>query len=87
MASSSGVLVVPTVVFFTWFTVFGGTAIHVDMFDDGTIAEQTTADINSAFFATLDDFPFATVTSVIAIMLVVMFFVSGADANTYVLSA
>ena len=81
-----GVLVVPTVVFFTWFTVFGGTAIHVDMFQDGTIAEQTTADINSAFFATLDVFPFASVTSVIAIVLVVMFFVSGADANTYVLS-
>ncbi len=82
----SGVLVVPSIVFFTWFTVFGGTAIHVDMFQDGTIAEQTTADINSAFFATLDNFPLAGVTSVIAIILVVMFFVSGADANTYVLS-
>jgi glycine betaine transporter len=81
-----GVLVVPSVVFFTWFTVFGGTAIHVDMFQGGDIAEQTSADINSAFFATLDHFPFATVTSVVAILLVVMFFVSGADANTYVLS-
>ena len=28
----TGVLVVPSVVFFTWFTVFGCTAIHVDMF-------------------------------------------------------
>ena len=81
-----GVLVVPSVVFFTWFTVFGGTAIHVDMFEGGDIAEQTAADINSAFFATLDHFPLATVTSVVAIILVVMFFVSGADANTYVLS-
>jgi glycine betaine transporter len=81
-----GVLVVPTVVFFTWFTVFGGTAIHVDLFSDGTIAKQTAADINSAFFATLDVFPFAGVTSLVAIVLVVMFFVSGADANTYVLS-
>jgi choline/carnitine/betaine transport len=82
----TGVLVVPTVVFFTWFTVFGGSAIHVDMFEGGTIAQQTTEDINSAFFATLDYFPFAAVTSVVAIILVVMFFVSGADANTYVLS-
>ncbi|MDQ1047487.1 BCCT family transporter [Streptomyces sp. V4I2] len=81
-----GVLVVPSVVFFTWFTVFGGTAIHVDMFEGGDIAKQTAADINSAFFATLDHFPLADVTSVIAIILVVMFFVSGADANTYVLS-
>ena len=55
-----GVLVVPSVVFFTWFTVFGGTAIHVDMFEGGNIGAQTAADINSAFFATLDYFPFAT---------------------------
>lgn len=82
----TGVLVVPSIVFFTWFTVFGGTAIHIDMFQGGTIAEQTAADINSAFFATLQNFPLATVTSVVAIILVVMFFVSGADANTYVLS-
>ena len=80
-----GVLVVPSVVFFTWFTVFGGTAIHVDMFEGGNIAERTAADINSAFFATLEHFPLASVTSVIAILLVVMFFVSGADANTFVL--
>ncbi len=81
-----GVLVVPSVVFFTWFTVFGGTAIHIDMFEGGDIAERTADDINSAFFATLEHFPLATVTSAVAIMLVVMFFVSGADANTYVLS-
>ncbi|MFD9138191.1 BCCT family transporter [Streptomyces bottropensis] len=81
-----GVLVVPSVVFFTWFTVFGGTAIHIDMFEGGDIAKQTAADINSAFFATLDHYPLADVTSVVAIILVVMFFVSGADANTYVLS-
>ncbi|PWJ54327.1 choline/carnitine/betaine transport [Quadrisphaera granulorum] len=81
----SGVLVVPSVVFFTWFTVFGGSAIHVDMFQGGDIAKQTTADINSAFFAMLGYFPLSQVTSVIAIILVIMFFVSGADANTYVL--
>jgi glycine betaine transporter len=81
-----GVLVVPCVVFFTWFTVFGGTAIHVDMFDGGTIGAQTATDINSAFFATLDYFPLSEVTSFVAILLVIMFFVSGADANTYVLA-
>lgn len=81
-----GVMVVPSLVFFVWFCVFGGTAMYVDMFQDGTIAAQTTEDLNSAFFATLDHFPLATVTSAIAVFLVVMFFVSGADANTYVLS-
>jgi glycine betaine transporter len=82
----TGVLAVPSIVFFTWFSVFGGTAIHVDMFEGGDIAKKTAADINSAFFATLDHFPLATVTSAVAILLVILFFVSGADANTYVLS-
>ncbi|MFI7704086.1 BCCT family transporter [Nonomuraea sp. NPDC049480] len=80
-----GVLLVPSAVFFTWFAVFGGTAIHLDMFRGGNIAEATAKDLNSAFFATLDAFPLSQVTSVVAIILVVMFFVSGADANTYVL--
>lgn len=82
----AGVLLVPSLVFFTWFTVFGGTAIHVDMFEGGDIAKRTAEDINSAFFATLDHFPLTGLTSVVAIFLVVMFFISGADANTYVLS-
>lgn len=81
-----GVLAVPSVVFFTWFTVFGGAAIHVDMFEGGDIATRTAEDINSAFFATLEHFPLSTVTSIVAIALVVLFFISGADANTYVLS-
>ena len=82
----AGVLHVPSLVFFTWFSVFGGTAIHEDMFNGADIAKRTAEDINSAFFATLDQFPLASITSVIAIFLVVMFFISGADANTYVLS-
>lgn len=81
-----GVMVVPSVVFFTWFSVFGGTAIHVDMYEGGTIAERTAQDINSAFFATLEYFPLAGVTTAIAIFLVLLFFISGADANTYALS-
>jgi glycine betaine transporter len=81
----AGVLLVPSLVFFAWFATFGGTAINLDMFHGGQIAKATSQDINSAFFATLDAFPLSGVTSVVAILLVVMFFVSGADANTYVL--
>jgi len=81
-----GVLVIPSIVFFAWFTVFGGTGMHLDLFESGTIAQVTSEDVNAAFFAVLDAFPFATVTSLMAIVLVVLFFVSGADANTYVLS-
>lgn len=81
-----GVLVVPSVVFFVWFTAFGGTAMHLDLTRGAGIAAAAAQDANSAFFLTLDQFPLATVTSTLAIVLVVLFFVSGADANTYVLA-
>ncbi|MBK1783367.1 BCCT family transporter [Prauserella cavernicola] len=39
-----------------------------------------------AIFETLGAFPLASVTSFVAIVLVALFFISGADANTYALS-
>lgn len=81
-----GVLAVPSLAFFSWFTVFGGSAIHVDL-GGGDIAQQTTADIGNAFFATLEHFPLTTVTSAIAIVLALIFFVTSADSNTYVLGS
>ncbi|MFC3997462.1 BCCT family transporter [Nocardiopsis sediminis] len=79
------VLGMPSLAFFAWFSVFGGSAIELDL-DHGTdIAGATAADLNSAFFATLAEFPFPTVTAALVVLLAVLFFVSGADANTYVL--
>lgn len=82
----AGVLGVPSLVFFTWFTITGGTAIAMDMNGGTNIAGAASEDINSAFFEMLASLPLSGITSVIAIILVVLYFVSGADANTYVLS-
>ena len=81
-----GVMVVPSLVFFAWFTIFGGTAIKSDLDGTSDIGAAAAENVNSAFFEMLAQLPFANVTSVIAIILVVLFFVSGADANTFVLS-
>jgi glycine betaine transporter len=81
----TGVLVVPSLVFFAWFSIFGGSAIRMDM-DGAGIGEATTANINSAFFSMLDQLPLTPITYVLTVVLVVLFFISGADANTYVLS-
>ncbi|MER5393629.1 BCCT family transporter [Saccharopolyspora sp. NPDC002686] len=80
------VLGVPSAVFFLWFTAFGGSAIFHDSFNGGHIAQDAAADTNNAIFAMLETLPWPTVTSVIAMALVLLFFVSGADANTFVLS-
>ncbi|GAB2742130.1 BCCT family transporter [Salinifilum aidingensis] len=80
-----GVLLVPSLVFSAWFAVFGGTAIHSDLAGSTRIAAAAAADANSAFFATLQTLPLSPITSTLTILLVVLFFVSGADANTFVL--
>ncbi|APX02496.1 BCCT family transporter [Arthrobacter sp. QXT-31] len=82
----AGVMIVPSIVFFAWFTIFGGSAIKFDMENGGQIGAAALEDVNSAFFATLAELPLSGLTSVVSIFLVVMYFVSGADANTFVLS-
>lgn len=81
----AGVLGVPSLVFFAWFTIFGGTAIKFEM-DGAPVAAQTAENLNSAFFAMLNELPLVQITSVVTMILVALFFISGADANTYVLS-
>ncbi|EMY33156.1 choline/carnitine/betaine transporter [Arthrobacter crystallopoietes BAB-32] len=81
----AGVLGVPSLVFFAWFTIFGGSAIQMDMNGAG-IGAATSENINSAFFAMLENLPLVQLTAVVTVLLVALFFISGADANTFVLS-
>ncbi|CAG7613659.1 BCCT family transporter [Leucobacter soli] len=82
----AGVMGIPSLVFFAWFTIMGGSAINFDMERGAGIGARAAEDVNSAFFALLGELPLTTLTSIIAIILVVLYFVSGADANTFVLS-
>ncbi|RZU63272.1 BCCT family transporter [Zhihengliuella halotolerans] len=81
----AGTLGVPTLVFFAWFTIFGGSAIKFDM-DGAGIGEATGENINAAFFSLLDQLPLTHFMSIVTVLLVVLFFISGADSNTFVLS-
>ncbi|KUG60417.1 BCCT family transporter [Nesterenkonia jeotgali] len=80
------VLGVPTLVFSLWFTIFGGAAIHLDMFFGTSLGEATQQDTNVTFFALLAELPLTAVTSVLTVAMVILFFVSSADSNTFVLS-
>ncbi|GAA3724610.1 BCCT family transporter [Spinactinospora alkalitolerans] len=79
------VLGAPSLAFFAWFSVFGGSAIELDLNHATDIAGKTAQDINNAFFATLAEFPLPALTAGIVVLLALLFFISGADANTYVL--
>ncbi|MGH3789131.1 MAG: BCCT family transporter [Pseudonocardiaceae bacterium] len=78
----AGVIAVPSVVSLVWFAIFGGAAISVQR--GGTdIAGQ--GNVEAQLFGLLRTFPLAGATSVLVMVLVAIFFVSGADAASMVL--
>ena len=78
----TGVLVVPSLVSVIWFCVLGGAAMNLQL-EGVDIAGA--GGLESQLFTTLDSFPLATVTSVLVMALVAIFFVSGADAASIVM--
>jgi glycine betaine transporter len=79
-----GVLLVPSGVSFIWFAVFGGAAIDLQLSgaaDLGGVVGQP----EIALFTTLEEFPLSGIASFVVIVLVALFFVSGADAASLVM--
>jgi glycine betaine transporter len=80
-----GVLLVPSLFSFIWFSVFGGTALNLDMFQGKGIAKAVQADMTSALFATFQHLPLGTVMAGLATLLIITFFITSADSATFVL--
>jgi choline-glycine betaine transporter len=81
-----GVLLAPSVVTFIWFAVFGGTALHSELMGTGGIVESVNQQGAAvALFALLQQYPLAALTSGLAVFLVAVFFISGADAGSIVM--
>ena len=81
-----GVLFVPTLFCAFWFSVFGGTAISLDMFEQVGMKQVIEAQGKEvALFTLLEHFPFGEIMSLIAILLIATFFITSADSATFVL--
>ncbi|MEU4129521.1 BCCT family transporter [Streptomyces wuyuanensis] len=76
-----GVILVPSAVSLCWFAIFGGTAMTLQ--ERGRLGNETTPE--GQLFAVLQQYPAATVTSLLVMVLVGIFFVSGADAASLVM--
>jgi choline/glycine/proline betaine transport protein len=81
-----GVLLAPVGFTFVWMTVFGNTAIALDMgAAQGLLAEAVDADVATALFVFLEYFPLSGIVSVVATILVVTFFVTSSDSGSMVI--
>jgi len=81
-----GVLLVPSLFCAFWFSVFGGTAIFLEMFQQAGLKQVIEAQGKEvALFTLLERFPFGAVMSMVAIFLIATFFITSADSATFVL--
>ena len=76
------VLLVPSIIGFLWFATFGGTAMYLE---HNGIAMISDLAIEESLFGVLENFPMATVSSILAIIVIGTFFITSADSGTFVL--
>ncbi|MFF7308388.1 BCCT family transporter [Streptomyces sp. NPDC008137] len=76
-----GVILVPSTVSLIWFAIFGGSAMKMQ--EENKLGKEATPE--GQLFDVLQQFPIATVTSLLVMILVGIFFVSGADAASIVM--
>ncbi|GHJ93969.1 BCCT family transporter [Streptomyces sp. NE5-10] len=76
-----GVILVPSTVSLVWFAIFGGTAMRLS--EQGELGGETTPE--GQLFGLLQEFPLTGVMSLLVMVLVGIFFVSGADAASIVM--
>lgn len=82
----AGVLLVPTLVTFLWFSIMGGTALWEQQFGGGSLIDADGAvDQNVALFQMLDLLPGSAVLAGVAIILIVVFFVTSSDSGSFVI--
>jgi glycine betaine transporter len=77
-----GVLVAPCILAFLWFSIFGVSAMDLQQKGIFNVAKQSS---ETMLFGTLDHYPLTMITSILALILIAVFFITSADSATFVL--
>lgn len=80
-----GTVAAPSLAAFLWFSVFGGTALYMEIWQGVPLAEAVKADVSTALFTMFGAMPMGLVMSVLATILVLVFFITSGDSAVLVL--
>ncbi|MDN3682506.1 BCCT family transporter [Vibrio tapetis subsp. quintayensis] len=83
----TAVLIVPTLVTLLWMSVFGGLAIDQVINEVGVLGANGLREVPLAMFEMFEALPFGTVLSLIAILLVLVFFITSSDSGSLVIDS
>ncbi|MFP4128084.1 MAG: BCCT family transporter [Desulfonatronovibrio sp.] len=81
----SGALLVPALLTFVWFSVFGGASLYLELEQSAGIGLAVEKNVSTALFMVFEHFPGTVFLSNAAILLLLVFFVTSADSATFVL--
>ncbi|WP_337237127.1 BCCT family transporter, partial [Salmonella enterica] len=70
------VLLIPTLVTLVWMSVYGGLAVDQEINEIGVLGQNGLTDVSLAMFQMFDSLVFGKVLSVIAVVLVLVFFIT-----------
>lgn len=82
----TAVLIVPLLVAVVWMTAFGGAGIDQVAAGAGELAHGI-QDESRALFQLLDEMPFSSITSLLGIVLVLVFFITSSDSGSLVIDS
>ncbi|MGB3762541.1 MAG: BCCT family transporter [Ornithinimicrobium sp.] len=80
-----GVLLVPTMLTMLWFVALGGTALYREVMGDGGLIDPNNGvSTDTALFQMLENLPGGPVLSGLALLMIVVFFVTSSDSGSFV---
>ncbi len=81
------VLFVPSIFIFLWMTVFGNGAIWIDQHQAAGALSALAGNADVLLFAFFEQFPLATPLCILALIMVVIFFITSADSGILVMNS
>lgn len=82
----AGAMFIPALFTLLWMTVFGDTALHMIIYENNQqLATLVQTNYSMALFGFLENFPFSSVLSLIAVFMVFLFFITSADSASMVI--
>ena len=79
-----GVIFLPSILCFLWMSVFGGSAINLQMTGERDVATAVNENVATALFDMLEAFPLTSIVSFVGVLLLVSFFVTSSDSGSLV---
>jgi choline/glycine/proline betaine transport protein len=79
-----GVILIPTLLSFVWMSVFGSTALYLQSSGVTDLVSAVNEDVATAMFVMLDSLPISGFLSLVAVILVTIFFVTSSDSGSLV---